>query len=34
MKEYYIELMLANTNFTEKEINQMDTWEIQEHLGL
>ena len=34
MKEYYIELMLDNTNFTEEEINQMDTWEIQDHLGL
>lgn len=34
MKEYLLELMLANTNFTEEEICQMDNWEIQEHLGL
>ena len=33
MKEYLIELMLANTNFTEDEILEMDAWEIQEHLG-
>jgi len=33
MKEYLIELMLANTDFTEDEILEMDTWEIQEHLG-
>lgn len=34
MKEYYLELMMANTNFTEEEIGEMDTWEIQDHLGL
>jgi len=34
MKEYLVELMLANTNFTEEEIAEMDNWEIQEHLGL
>jgi len=33
MKEYLIELMLANTNFTEEEIYEMGLWEIQEHLG-
>ncbi len=30
---YYEELMLANTNFTVKEIQEMDTWEIRMHLG-
>ena len=34
MKEYLVELMLANTNFTEEEIAEMDNWEIKEHLGL
>ena len=34
MKEYLVELMLANTDFTEEEIAEMDNWEIQEHLGL
>ena len=34
MKEYLVELMLANTNFTEEEISEMDNWEIHEHLGL
>lgn len=34
MKEYLVELMLANTNFTEEEIAEMDNWEIHEHLGL
>lgn len=34
MKMYYLEMMLANTNFTESEIRQMDKCEIQEHLGL
>ena len=33
MKEYLIELMLVNTNFTEDEIYEMDLWEMQEHLG-
>ena len=33
MKEYLIELMLNNTNFTEDEIYEMDLWEIHEHLG-
>ena len=33
MKEYLIERMLANTDFNEDEILEMDTWEIQEHLG-
>ena len=34
MKEYLVELMLANTNFIEEEIAEMDNWEILEHLGL
>lgn len=34
MKEYYLELMLENTDFTEDEIYEMEAWEIQEHLGL
>ena len=29
-----MELMLANTDYTEEEIGEMDNWEIQEHLGL
>lgn len=33
MKQYLIELMLANTDFTEDEILEMDNWEIMEHLG-
>ena len=33
MKEYLIELMLNNTDFTEEEILEMDNWEIMEHLG-
>ena len=33
MKEYLIELMLTNTDFTEEEILEMDNWEIMEHLG-
>jgi hypothetical protein len=34
MKEYLLELMLANTSFTEEEIAEMNNWEINEHLGL
>ena len=34
MKEYLVQLMLANTNFTEEEIGEMDNWEIHEHLGI
>lgn len=33
MKQYLIELMLNNTDFTEDEILEMDNWEIMEHLG-
>ena len=33
MKEHLVELMLANTSFTEEEIGEMDNWEIQMHLG-
>lgn len=33
MKQYLIELMLNNTDFTEEEILEMDNWEIMEHLG-
>lgn len=32
MKQYLIELMLNNTDFTEDEILEMDNWEIMEHL--
>ena len=34
MNEYLMNLMLANTSFTEEEIAEMDNWEIQQHLGL
>jgi len=34
MDEYIINLMLANTNFTEEEIALMDNWEILSYLGL
>ena len=33
MKQYLIELMLNNTDFTEEDILEMDNWEIMEHLG-
>ena len=33
MKQYLIELMLNNTDFTEEEILEMDNWEIMVHLG-
>lgn len=33
MKQYLIELMLNNTDFTEDEILEMDNCEIMEHLG-
>ncbi len=33
MKEHSVELMLANTPFTEEEIGEMDNWEIRMHLG-
>ena len=33
MNEYLMELMLANTDYTEEEIGEMDNWEIQMHLG-
>ena len=31
--EYLKELMLANTNFTLEEIEEMEMWEIEIHLG-
>lgn len=34
MNEYLMNLMLANTNYTEEEIGEMDNWEILEHLGI
>jgi hypothetical protein len=33
MNEYLMELMLANTDYTEEEIVEMDNWEIRMHLG-
>ena len=30
---YLEELMLANTNYTKAEINDMEDWEIRIHLG-
>jgi hypothetical protein len=33
MNEYLMELMLANTDYTEEEIAEMDNWEIRMHLG-
>ena len=33
MNEFLVELMLANTDFSEQEIYEMDLWEIHEHLG-
>ena len=34
MNEHLLNLMLANTDFTEEEILEMDNWEILAHLGL
>ena len=34
MKQYYLEEMLANTRYTEEQINEMENWEIEMHLGL
>ena len=34
MKEYLIDLMLVNTDFTYEEICEMPNWEILEYLGL
>ena len=34
MNEHLLNLMLANTDFTEEEIAEMDNWEILSHLGL
>ena len=34
MKQYYLEEMLANTSFNEEQINEMENWEIEMHLGL
>jgi hypothetical protein len=33
-EEILIEIMLANTNFTLDEINQMEKWEMLSCLGL
>ena len=33
MKEHLVELMLANTSFTEEEIGEMENCEIRMHLG-
>lgn len=34
MNQYYLEEMLANTSYTEKQITEMENWEIEMHLGL
>ena len=34
MKEYLVELMLANTEFSEEEISEMENWEILSYLGI
>ena len=34
MNQYYLEQMLANTSFNEEQINEMENWEIEMHLGL
>ena len=34
MNQYYLEEMLANTSFNEEQINEMENWEIEMHLGL
>ena len=34
MNEYLMNLMLANTNFTEEEIGEMDNSEILSYLGI
>jgi hypothetical protein len=34
MNQYYLEQMLANTSFNEEQINEMENWEIEIHLGL
>ena len=34
MNEYLMNLMLANTNFTEEEIAEMDNSEILSYLGI
>ena len=34
MNEYLMNLMLANTNFTEEEISEMDNSEILSYLGI
>jgi hypothetical protein len=33
-KEFLIDLMLVNTDFTIDEINEMDDWEIRSALGI
>lgn len=34
MKEYLVELMLANTEFSKEEISEMNNWEILSYLGI
>lgn len=34
MKEYLVDLMLANTEFSEEEISEMNNWEILSYLGI
>lgn len=33
-KDFLIDLMLVNTEFTLDEINQMEKWEMLSYLGL
>jgi hypothetical protein len=33
-KDYFIDLMLCNTDFTYDEIMEMEKWEILSYLGL
>jgi hypothetical protein len=33
-KEFLVDLMLVNTEFTLEEINEMEEWEILSYLGL
>lgn len=33
-KEFLVDLMLVNTEFTLDEINEMEEWEILSYLGL
>lgn len=33
-KDFLIDLMLVNTDFTIEEIMEMPTWEIESYLGI